>query len=276
MAKTTPTPASPSTVGTSFAKVAAARRRLIVAVDGLEKCGKSHFALTAPGPIAVLNFDIGLEGVADKFVLEGKHVMTANYDVPEGIANTQAMADAADRIWQQMVKDYYWALKHVRTVVLDTATEVWELLRLARFGKLTQVMPHHYGPVNAEYRKLIRAAYDHDANLVLLHKLKPEYETKVVNNKEVSNRTGRYVRAGMGDTGFLVQLNALAYRGDTDPLYTNDSVKLSLSPGGDFNLFIRDCRQNGTIGGTTIPQPLLTFPQVAQMVLEDSTEEDWS
>ena len=36
------------------------------------------------------------------------------------------------------------------TVVMDTASEAHELSRLAAFGKLTQVMPHHYGPVNAE------------------------------------------------------------------------------------------------------------------------------
>ena len=39
------------------------RRRLILSIEALEGAGKTRFTLTAPGPIAFLNFDYGLEGV---------------------------------------------------------------------------------------------------------------------------------------------------------------------------------------------------------------------
>ena len=43
------------------------RTRLIVSVEGLEKRGKTHFAMTAPPPIAYFDMDIGAEGVVNKF-----------------------------------------------------------------------------------------------------------------------------------------------------------------------------------------------------------------
>ncbi len=46
--------------------------------------------------------------------------------------------------------------KEIKSIVIDTASEAWELVRLARFGKLTQVMPQHYGPVNTEFRDMIK------------------------------------------------------------------------------------------------------------------------
>ena len=47
-----------------------APRRMVVALDGLEKMGKTSWALTAPGPIALQNLDIGAEGVIQKFQSE--------------------------------------------------------------------------------------------------------------------------------------------------------------------------------------------------------------
>ena len=42
--------------------------RLVVRVGGLEKEGKTHFALTAPGPIGAIDMDRGMEGVVEKFL----------------------------------------------------------------------------------------------------------------------------------------------------------------------------------------------------------------
>ena len=174
--------------------------RIILSIAGLEKQGKTHFALTAPGPIAMFSTDIGEEGVVTKFTDDKDvyimSVARVDEDDPE----------QAEDEYERFHKAYISMLRgnDVRTIILDTATEIWELLRMARFGKLTQVMPYQYGPVNAEYRALIREAYNYDKNLILLHKMKAQY----INDK----RTGEWERAGFGDTGFLVQVNAQIYR----------------------------------------------------------------
>jgi hypothetical protein len=208
-----------------------------MSVSGLEKQGKTHFALTAPGPIAYFGLDIGTEGVIGKFVTN-KTIWAMEIIVPmDGVAATET--------WNKFYSTYEAVLNmnDIRTIILDTATEAWELLRLARFGKLTQVMPHHYGPVNAEYRKLIRAAYMSDKNLILLHKMKSVY----VNDK----RTRDYERAGFSDTGFLVQVNCQIYRDDD----------------GIFNLYVVDCRQNSELMGEVLSGEMCNFPMLASLVL---------
>jgi len=223
--------------------------RLILSVAGQEKQGKSSLALSAPGPIIYFNLDFGLEGVVHKHA-STKAIYVKHYTIKRG--DSQALyADA----WTALKRDYYNALKSTaRTVVLDTSTEVWELLRLARFGKLSQVMPHQYGPVNAEFVQMIREAHGYDKNLILLHKMKREY----VND----HATGRYERAGYSGVGYLVQANVVVYR-----------------DGMDWGFFIRvmDCRQNAMIGGMECPLPdeFSGFSMLAQWVFPDTSEEEW-
>lgn len=233
-------------------------RRLIMAVSGREKHGKTHFALTAPSPVAYFDTDVGTEGVIEKFVASGKVIYHNDY-------NYHALGDIRQsgpvnpepyiKMWEGMKNDYVAVMdSKVRTVVFDTSTEVWELMRLARFGKLSQVLPHHYGPVNAEFRGLLRLAYMADKNLILLHKMKQEY----INEK----RTGRYERAGFGDTGFMVQVNIKCWR----RLAEGDSGRLL------FGLTVEDCRQNADAAGLELEEPMCDFATVASMVTGTDVE----
>lgn len=223
--------------------------RIIMSIEGLEKQGKTHFALTAPGPIAMFSTDIGEEGVVSKF--KDKDIWVMSIDKVDENSTEQAPKEYA------RFKTAYTDVlrgKDVRTVVIDTATEIWEILRMARFGRLTQVMPYQYGPVNAEYRALIREAYTYDKNLILLHKMKPQY----INDK----RTGEYERAGFGDTGFLVQVNAQVYR-------------YSPSDGGEFVIYVRDCRQNPDLTGEEFMGPMCSFPFLASQIIPDINPSIW-
>lgn len=224
--------------------------RLIVSASGREKHGKSSFGFSAPGPIAYFNFDFGDEGVIQKFT-SSKQIYTKQFKFSRG-----QPTDKYITMWEDFIQSYHQAMDHsqVRSVLIDTATEAWELLRLARFGRLAQIKPFHYGPVNAEYTALIREAYDSTKNLILLHKLKPEY----VDDKF----TGNYIPAGFSNTGFLVQVNVDLYR---------DGY------GGDFFMRIRDCRQNALIGGEELPVFDIseTFNMLAGLVFSDIDAEMW-
>jgi hypothetical protein len=127
-------------------------------------------------------------------------------------------------------------------------------LRIARFGRLTQVMPYQYGPVNAEYRNVIREAYKWDKNVILLHKMKAQY----INDK----RTGEYDRAGFSDTGFLVQVNARAYR------YGSED-------GGAFAFMVEDCRQEPDLQDMEFEGEMANFPTLAAMVLPSVDPKEW-
>jgi len=160
----------------------------------------------------------------------------------------------ATSAWEQMKRAFIACCKspQVRSIVWDTATEVWELIRLARFGKLAQVLPVQYGPVNAEMRGLIRTAYDSNKNFVMLHKMKAEY----INDR----RTGKYERAGFGDSEYLVQVNL---RTTYDPEERT------------FGIEILNCRQNMTLCNQAFAGDLCSFPMLAIQIIEGTALEDW-
>jgi hypothetical protein len=216
-------------------------RRIIISLTGEEKSGKDHCAFTAPAPIYVHSFDIGLDGVIQKFQKE-KEMYVADYElsIQPGEASPQEVADAADKVWTQFISNYRDGLASCGngTTVVDTDTECYELLRLARFGRLANVLPHMYGPVNAELRDMVRESYDHDANVFFLSKKTDVWENYVDSSgKERGRKTGEKARKGFGDLPFLVQVVATTNRED----------------GNEFTVTIEDCRLNPNCNGVTVP-----------------------
>ena len=223
-------------------------KRLVVSLEAAHKAGKTRWALTAPGPIAYINLDLGLEGVVEPFLAAGKTIMESRYVLTGKGAKGklgEIRNEDAERQWEQFKIDYYYAMQSgkYRSVVIDTGTELNQLIRLARLGKLVQVEPHHYGPVNAEFEEVLRAGLtQNDTNLIITHKVKDEY----IGDK----RTGKKERAGYSGIGFIVQVLLSLWRDDTDagPVFRsrltdarhNDAVSLigtdfdSLSETSDF------------------------------------------
>ena len=191
-------------------------QRLISQIAGEEKTGKSHLSLTGPGPVIYHSIDVGTEGVVEKFQQQGKQIFVKEIRYQRGEPKS-----VYEDMWQTFKKDFDLGLSMGQgTVVLDTWTEVYELARLAKFGKLEQVQAHHYGPVYAELRGMIRDIYNTPMSACLLTKMAKDYTTKELTEK------------GFGDTGFLVQLNARTSRtigADGKPVY---------------NLWIKDSRLN--------------------------------
>lgn len=172
---------------------------LAVCTQGPEKEGKTHWAFTAPEPIVAVASDTGTLGVARKARQENRRVAVYEYRVPP---SNQSKTEY-EREWLKVEKALTAILlnKNIRSGVIDTGTEIWEMLRLARFGKLTQVMPHQYGPVNNEMKDLVKAMVDRaDLNTVWIHKLKKEYKT---NKAGTDSWTGKFERAGFGDMPYL-------------------------------------------------------------------------
>jgi hypothetical protein len=228
--------------------------RLIMSLCGLEKTGKTHLALSAPGPISYLSLDFGDEGVIEKFV-PNKKIYKAEFKIPAARGkgkDREGMKDQAEEIWEDFKEKYLFSLLNARTVIVDTETEAWELIRLARFGKVDQVKPIHYGPVNREYKEtMIKAAYEANANVILLQRLKKEW----LNDKA----TGNYEQAGNSGIPFDVQVNARTYI-DTD---------------GRFALYIDNCRQNALLRGTSLSQEECEFWILANRVMPTVSPAVW-
>lgn len=230
--------------GTSFQRVKSEiKKRMVVSIEGQEKTGKTHFALTAPGPIGFMDIDIGVEGVIEKFTTE-KDIHLAEYTLDFPFEQK-----ASEQMWKQFANDYKHLLgANVRTGIIDNASEAWDLLRVAKFGRLTQIMPHLYTTVNSEFRGLLKMAYKSDVNLILLHKVKKQY----INDQF----TGKYERNGFNDIGYLVQVVVETYK-----------------EGGKFFLRVLASRQNPGIEGLVIENP--TFQKLGVAVFPGTEEKDW-
>ncbi len=214
--------------------------RLIMEATAREKRGKTHFGLGAPGPIALFNFDHSEEEVRKKF--PDTQIVVSNFEKPF----TKAEADAMD--WDKEVSEFEQNLadalrsKSINTIVIDTFTDVWAMLRMSYFGKLAQVMPVHYAKPNAHMEGIVRSMFPHDKDVIMLHKATAEYK----NDKP----TGKYVRSGFTHMGYLPQLNARLLHLD-----------------GKFVVRIVESRHDPVYNGMELSGKQCTFEMVKSIVL---------
>jgi hypothetical protein len=218
--------------------------RLVMDLSGEQKTGKNHFGFTAPGPIYEHSFDIGNEGVIEKFMNQ-KKIYVAEYEleIQPGDASDREVAEAADKVWQQFTTNFLDGLSSCGsgTTLVDTGSEMWELLRIARFGRTSKIMPHNYGDLNKEMRLLVRETLNHSGSTIFLSQMKPEWENYVGSDgKEKGRKTGRLERVGWKGMPFLVQLTASTNRVD------------KTDGGSEFTITVDDCRRNPDMNGLTL------------------------
>lgn len=232
--------------------------RLVVCAVGLQKTGKDHFSLTAPDPIFHQGIDpAGLDGVKEKFGHKEVYRNPNEYYIQLGAddaADAEKLSKAADLQWRQFVRDFYYGLDmldrakrdggRIGTIVWSSENDVWELLRLARFGELNpktgKDRGNVWGPVNAEYKRLLREPFHRGFNFILLDKMKDEYKD--------NQKTGHKQRAGFADVPSMAQV-----------------IVRTVRDGSKFSLIVEDCRHNPSLNGMPIPDN--DFMMLKSMVL---------
>jgi len=192
--------ASLSSLG--FAEVSlATRRALLVCSQALEKKGKTHFAFTAPDPIAVISTDTGTEETAAKFKKAGKRIHLFKATPPKELTGNHV---EAVKEWDRMLSAWMGVIndRSIRTLVVDTHTEFWQTMRLAWFGKLEQVPPKKYDEVNKAMRDMVKMVKERgDLNAIFIHKYKKEYagSRKADGSAGMDSWNGGYERVWFGD-----------------------------------------------------------------------------
>jgi hypothetical protein len=164
------------------------------------------------------------------------------------------VAEEALKVWEKLKEMHVNALSSARTVVYDSFTEVWELARLARFGKLQQVQWFHFGPVNREFHEFIREYNKHDANLILLHKVMIEKY-----GAEGASNTTNYERKGFSHIGFDV----------------DDFFRVDRDDAGNFYTECLESGHNPAIKGKKFEAPGNTFTDLALAMFPSSSPVDW-
>jgi len=231
------------------------QHRLVMSIQGIQKTGKTSFGLSGPGPIALLNLDLGDEGVVQKYTSE-KAIYKNDYRAKRRMAREDYTA-----LWEKLKNDYYTALDSpiLRTLLFDTATDGWEMCRLARHGKLSQVLPRDYDFVNFEFKELIKEALHSNKNVIFIHQVKDEY----INDKS----TGNKIMSGFKKMPFEVQLVM-----ETTTFDEKDKDGLG---NRIFGARIVDCRHDPLLNGMDFIEEDFNFTTVATALFPDTTEKDW-
>lgn len=234
------------------------QNRIVASIDGLPGDGKTRFAFTAPGPIAIHTFDpLGVQRALGEF--KNKEIYQFDYLLPYSVAlpgaPTPGMADAARPVWTEFVNNFRQSLQDMKTVIVDHGGEPWNVLRLARLGKLTQVMPIQYTSVNAEFRQLVQLVVPSNANVFFLHKLKKEYKD--------DKWTGDFDRSGFGDIEFDVDVIMRCKRDDT-------------KEGVDrFSMIVEKGGSNMAAVGKELKGNECDYAHMAKLIYPDVPEEEW-
>ena len=189
-------------------------RRLIIDVRGMHKSGKTDFFIRgAPEghPIRHIILDPNGEAVAKKVLADtGRPAGVGGYahktiDFERGMG----MQDAKKE-WDAFLAAYTVAAEEPGpgVVIVDTATEVDELMRIQLYGKLEKVPTFKYGERNKMWKTLFKQAYDSEKTFAFIHKMKKEYERGPdgADNSDANARwTGKYEAAQWAGTLHEVQ-----------------------------------------------------------------------
>lgn len=195
----------------------------ILIIEGEESSGKSALALDGPGPFAYYGIDAGAKRAVRRARNAGKevHATYVPFDVPRFVPKQEKdfWLARAKKVKEDIYLPYAEAWEagidssHIRTMIQDTATDIYELHQTAEFGKLQQNSQLAYGPIKAEYMGMVKRARRAGKLVILIHQLGPEYKkTLDQNGNEKSEKTGRLLRLGMNKAHYLADAIVRTHR----------------------------------------------------------------
>lgn len=253
-----------------------------VALFGMEGSGKTHFIATCPDPIGVIALDRKTRFTIKKVARDlGKQVFMPKKD----FIRVERPLDLAT-MKEEKVKTYYmnhvkevmeaaYALcehKDVRTVAIDTGTQLWEDIMFAEFGRNQRVMPRDRGAVNQMMIDFLNAMQA--KHLVLTHKAADVWKNDA--------STGEKKAAGFAHINYHATVVAEMVK---NPKYRVEGHKSPKVPDWQFAMNVKTCQANALLQGED-GQALLTepsddedyeisFKNLARLVFPEVDEEEW-
>jgi len=202
--------------------------RLVLSLDGLEE-GKTHYALiTPPTPVRVISNDTGTEVIAQKARSLGRDVKVMYLDIPDPNPSVTRGRDVDTEDlsrWQgewTRAKAAISAIgrdRAVKTLVIDTASKLWNLCLLSHFGKMKKIPQHLREEPNSEFYKMLWDLYKsrEDLNMILLHLVKKRYVPSLKPGID-AEWDGTYERQGWRDIGAFADISLRAgWDGNKNP-----------------------------------------------------------
>lgn len=188
------------------------RRCVMMNIYGDTGTGRTTFALTAPSPIVLFHSAEKIDGIVQQFSSQ-KEIHLYDFGVVFRDANKSLVQAQAREEFDRFTHAYYTAFSRARTIIIDTETDLWELLRQAHFGDVKPSggrLELNWGPVNAEWNTLFRHfRHQNTTNLMVISKTEDEYKE---NKSGFGTKTGKTIRKGQKNIPFMADIYARTSR----------------------------------------------------------------
>lgn len=172
-------------------------RGINILIYGSAGSGKTHFAMTAPAPIYILDSERGSILLKENFPNKDIKILTA-YKTDE--VSTYEMFDNAINKIIELAKE-----GKVKTVVMDSSTDFWESVQNYAKIKLWKLsitdrlkMQFDWGKINQLYYKNIKKLILSDVNVIITARSKEVYAG--------ANPTGNYEAKTQKDTAYWADI----------------------------------------------------------------------
>lgn len=241
-------------------------RNIVGSSCGDAGSGKTHFWLTAPGPIAYFLFDPGgLKGLLNNKLFKKKEIRVIDYSkkLDWGKIPKEERTLRALEVMEEFDAAWPIALKKARTLVIDKENAYWETLRYAH-DEVDSPTPKNFHELNLKYAGMVVQAEREGKNLGLLRDLKDVWGKIGVSQttgKPQMGFTGEKVPAGQKFVMGLVQVN-LQHGWDEDS--REFIVKI-----------MHKCRLGNAKALMGKEFPGLSFPELAMELFPESELEEW-
>ena len=278
-----------------FSAITRSPRRLIASIQSIKKSeGKTRLAFTAKKPIGYISVEIGgEEGVADSFIPKGQdsfdgiqiakiRMDTPVYPNPADFGTTKdeikkydEAVNAAVQACAQPAMDafytaYYASLSNMATTVVDTATDLYALARLADFGRLEKIPQLAYTQIKRAFAKLLDDAFSSSGSVLFLNHMKDKGTMiEDANGRKQWQATGAYEMDGCSVVSEKVQAVIQLWRED---LTVPSEVTGRLV---QFNAQIVDSRHSADAMGAVLKDDDITMAGIGMAIFPGSKESDW-
>lgn len=251
-------------------------RRLLITSSGGPDSGKTEFMLSAPDPGIIIVLDRGLDGAIRNPRPPAARRSNFAFKVITAPVFTQANKNEYLEYFTDWKKSLYSALdnKDCLTVGIDGDSDSWELQRLAEFGTLTRVpgAPRiAYTDVMAARKAIYNRCWDAAKIVIATNKLRDEFATvldgngnQVIENGQAKKSpTGKQVKAGFDDDGYLWQVGILHLTRDTK------------EGKHQWGLRITRCKHDTSLVGLELWNGDCNFPGLAQTIFPEVSLSEW-
>ena len=205
------------------------KRGLKIGIYGDYATGKTHFGLTAPEPIYIIDTEMGSAPLAHLF--KDKDVRVLDVAERDGTLSYQKIVDAVEYISKQ---------DNVGTVILDSVTDLWEFSQEFAKVNIFKIKPEQrlaqqwdWGVINKCYMKVLMNLLKIECNLILTAREAEVYAGAGQITNQVKPKWQK-------STGFWVDL------------VLHNVKKIDKTGKTNFTTTVDKCRQSSKIMGKTV------------------------